>query len=200
MKDINDSWEKFLNPNILKDNLTIISLYNMTFEILKSKIESLVDDFFEVTRINEKKICNDEYKSSVLSLVNKNEQNYYVKASIKWLIEINILEKADWKLYDDLRVYRNDLTHEFQKYLIDDNFCFDNKKLHLLVDLFIRLEKNWIKEFEVILNPAFDNKKIELEDVTSMQIIILQIIYDIALNNEPEESFYLKLYNSSKNK
>ncbi|MDF1883488.1 hypothetical protein JHD49_05985 [Sulfurimonas sp. SAG-AH-194-C21] len=193
---INESWEKILNPSILKDNLISISLYIMTFELLKDKIETMVDDFYEVKYIGKDKKYKEEYEKSVLSLVSKKEKTHYITASLRWLISMNVLNVEDEKTYNILREYRNDLTHEFQNFLIDSNINFNVENMKLLADLFSRLEKQWIIEFEIPLNPDYDNKEIKIEETTSMQIIMLQLIYDIALNNEPEELYYSKFYES----
>lgn len=195
--EINKSWEQLLNPKILKSNLSFIALYIMTFELLKERIEKSVDGFFDIEykqneKGEEKKVENENYKNKVLSLINKEERKnkFYVKASIKWLITFNILDDNDENLYDELRIYRNKLTHEFQNYLIDNKKTLDLKKMESLISLFIKLEKNWILNFEVLINEDFDGKDIKWEDVSSGQIIILNIIHDIVFSDESTEWDY----------
>lgn len=184
---INESWEKLLNPEILKSNLSKISLYIMTFELLKDTIEKIVDNFFFIEykkdNGNKKKLINDEYKNEVLSLLNKKEkkENHHIIASLRWLIKFNFLDEKDENLYNDLRIYRNDLTHEFTKYLIDNEKNFDEKQMETLIELFIKLEKRWILEFEISVNPDYDNQDIKWDDVNSGTILILSLIHHIAL-------------------
>lgn len=197
MAKINNSWEQLLNPKILKSNLSFIALYIMRFELLKERIEKSVDEFFYIEyRKNEKgeieKEINEDYENKVLSLINKHERKnkFYVKASIKWLINFNILDENDENLFNELRIYRNELTHEFQNYLLDNKKTLDLKKMESLIGLFIKLEKNWILNFEVLVNEDFDGKNIKWEDVNSGQIIILNIIHDIVFSDESTEWDY----------
>jgi len=197
MTKINNSWEQLLNPKILKSNLSYIALYIMTFELLKERIEKSVDEFFYIEyKKNEKgeieKEINEDYENKVLSLINKYERKnkFYVKASIKWLINFNILDENDENLFNELRIYRNELTHEFQNYLLDEKKTLDKKKMGSLVNLFIKLEKNWILNFEVLVNEDFDGKDIKWEDVSSGQTIILNIIHDIVFSDESTEWNY----------
>jgi hypothetical protein len=197
MTKINNSWEQLLNPKILKSNLSYIALYIMTFELLKERIEKSVDEFFYIEyKKNEKgeieKEINEDYENKVLSLINKYERKnkFYVKASIKWLINFNILDENDENLFNELRIYRNELTHEFQNYLLDEKKTLDKKKMESLVNLFIKLEKNWILNFEVLVNEDFDGKDIKWEDVSSGQTIILNIIHDIVFSDESTEWNY----------
>ena len=198
MNNIDESWKKFLNPNTLKDNLISVSLYIMTFEIMKDNIEGKVDTFFNVSYSDNKKNISDEYNNEVLSLLSRKEKTYYVLGSLRWLKNMNIFDENDLEIYEELRLYRNDLTHDFQKYLIDIDNNFEIKKMKLLANLFVKLEKKWIKEFEICLNPDFDYNDVRLEDISSMQILVLNLISDIALNNEPDEFYYYKIYESLK--
>lgn len=195
------SWEQLLNPKILKNNLSFIALYIMTFELLKERIEKSVDEFFYIEyKQNEKgeikKEENEDYKNKVLSLLNDYERQnkFYVKASIKWLIYFNIFDENDENLYNELRIYRNELTHEFQNYLIDKKKILDTKKMESLVSLFIKLEKNWILNFEVLVNEDFDGKDIKWEEVNSGQITILNIIHGIVFSDETTEWDYYNFF------
>ena len=71
-ENIQKSWERFLNPESLKENLVISSLYITSFEILKDSIISKIKDFF-IEGIDEKGfIYSQKYNKEVLSLDNKN--------------------------------------------------------------------------------------------------------------------------------
>ncbi len=197
--EMNKSWEQLLNPKILKSNLSFISLYIMTFELLKERIEKSVDEFFDIEykqneNGEEKKLITEEYKNEVLSLLSKKEKNYYTLASIRWLITFNILDDNDESLYNELRIYRNKLTHEFQNYLIDNKKTLNLKKMESLIGLFIKLEKNWILNFEVLVNEDFDGKSIKWEDVSSGQIMILNIIHNIVFSDESTEWDYYNFF------
>ena len=183
--------KELLNPEIVKNNLSLISLYIMIFELLKDTIEKNVDDFFlieykEDNQGNKKKETNDNYKKNVLSLLDpKDNKNYYIKASLRWLQEANILDKEDEQIYNNLRKYRNELTHEFFMYIIENKeICKINMKL--LIDLFTKLEKKWIIEIEIPLNPDYDKKIIEEEDVDSYKLLTLDLIHDIALADKDD--------------
>jgi hypothetical protein len=189
--ELTKSWEKIFNQETLKSNLSLISLYIMTFELLKDSIETTVDNFFSIEYEkdkagNKKKIINEEYKVNVLSLLNEKERknNQYIKASLRWLKEFNILDSEDEIIYDELRIYRNDLTHEFITYLIDNEKNFDKIKMNLLIELFVKLEKKWVLEFEIPVNPDYDGQDIQRDDVSSGKLLILGLIHNILSHND----------------
>lgn len=66
-ENIQKSWERFLNPESLKENLVISSLYITSFEILKDSIISKIKDFF-IEGIDEK----------VLYIVKNTIKKYYL--------------------------------------------------------------------------------------------------------------------------
>lgn len=62
---------------------------------------------------------------------------------------------------------------------LDDGFYEDFKKMY---SIFCKIERWWILEYEVPLNPDFDNtnQKIEEKDVMSCNMAVLSLIMDIA--------------------
>ena len=65
----NNDWEKLFNQDNLKDNLSSIAFYIMTFEDLKDRIESIVDDFYGIEDYGKDKTIPEEYRKEVLSKV-----------------------------------------------------------------------------------------------------------------------------------
>ncbi|GAI34251.1 unnamed protein product, partial [marine sediment metagenome] len=78
--DVRISWERFLNPEILRTNLIVASLFITAFEMLKDSIIGHIRDFFTNGFDENGWIIDDKYKTEVLS---KNKSPLY--ASLAWL-------------------------------------------------------------------------------------------------------------------
>ena len=88
--DVNYSWERFLNPEILRTNLIVASLFITAFEMLKDSIIERIRDFFSHGFNEDGWIVSEDYKAKVLSL---NRSPLY--ASLEWLKGMNIIDDQD---------------------------------------------------------------------------------------------------------
>jgi uncharacterized protein YvpB len=79
-----NSWENFLNPKTLRENIIIASVFSMTYEILKQSIIGRIKDYFLIGFDENGYTYSERYKEKVLSL-NKNPLN----ASLAWLQNMN---------------------------------------------------------------------------------------------------------------
>jgi hypothetical protein len=75
------AWERFLNPDILRQNLILASLYIAYYEILKDSIIGRLKDFFAREWTKEGPMESETYKVKVLT---RNKSSIY--ASLSWLI------------------------------------------------------------------------------------------------------------------
>ncbi len=182
-KDIKQQWMNIMNPKILKPNLEFISLYITLYEMLEDTIIQKPRDFY--TLIDE--IDEVEYKSKVLDLYDPEKCPFIRKSSkvlissLLWWNDLEVISKEDIETFSHCKERRNALTHEMFKIItdgLDEGFFVDFNKMY---DLFCRIERWWIMEYEISLNVNFDNDYTEIkeEDVVSGNMVVLSLITDI---------------------
>ncbi|MBI2281861.1 MAG: hypothetical protein HYU68_14395 [Bacteroidetes bacterium] len=107
MSDNTDKWIKFLDPENLKGNLMSSSLYIASFELFKDYVVETVRSFFCFGYKDGQDIIGPEYLSSVQS-----KDKSTLKATLLWLKEMEAIDESDIELLEELRKYRNKLSHK----------------------------------------------------------------------------------------
>lgn len=182
-----DIWKSFLNPEILKANLIKSSLYIAAFEMLKDSIidhpKTLFTDGYE-----DGLIVDENYKSKILS---RNKSPLY--ASLDWFKEMETIKQADIEVFNNLKEYRNKLSHEMAssifKGIDDEEFT---KLFSELIILYEQIEKWWVINFELAIEPEINIKNVD--DVYSGSILMLKLMLDVAFSGEEESWKYYNEY------
>lgn len=189
-KEVQESWERFLNPVALRTNLVVASIYLAAFELLNESIVERIRDFF-FRGFDEAGIQTaPEYRTDVLS---KNRSPVY--ASLQWLKELGAIDDGDFTSFDRAKKCRNTIAHEMTRMMSeglpsDWPDCFEG-----MVSLLDKVEKWWIIYFEIPTNPDFDGKEIDESEIIPGRIAGLRMMLDIALGSEEESRFYLGEFN-----
>lgn len=183
--DIDKSWERFLNPEVLRTNLIVASLYITAFEMLKESIIDRIKNFFIDGFDESGWIINDKYRSEVLGL---NRSPVY--ASLQWLKNRDVINEDDIANFNDIKNCRNEIVHEITTYISNGSKIDPLPLFSKITDLLLKIEKWWIINVEIPVNPDFDDKDIDEEGIVPGGIITLRLLSDIALGTEKESKFY----------
>lgn len=196
MNTFHESWEKFLHPETLKGNLIAISLFITAFENFKDRIiekpESLFLTGFDGNGFI---IDKDKYQKEVLSLSQKKS---YLYASLLWFRKMDAIDDADIITFDSIRKHRNELAHKPMEFLANPEQSFDVTKFQNLITLLSKIEKWWFVNFEAAIDPDMLPDGTDPDKVISGSILLLQMMLDIALGNEPEDGFYYNVFKAQK--
>lgn len=195
-EEIKHQWMNVLDPKRLKPNLELISLYITLYEMLEDAILQKPRDFY--TLIDE--IDTEEYKTNVLGLYDPGKcplirkSNRVLISSLLWWKSMEAISDEDIEVFSHCKERRNALTHEMFKSItegLEDGFFEDFNRMYAL---FCKIERWWILEYELPLNPKFDNndKEIEEEGVMSGNMILLSVMMDIV--NNGFSKYYEELY------
>ena len=187
-ENVRTSWHRFLNPETLKSNLIIASIYSMCFEMLKTSIIEKIRDFFTNGFDENGMIISDEYYNEVLNL---NSSPLY--SSLLWLKSMRALDDKDIEDFEIIKECRNALTHEMLKFTSegiehDVNECFEK-----MVSLLKKIETWWFKYFEMEIDPD-RYKEVNPEEIIPGSIWSLQMLIDIALGSEDEAKTYYEYF------
>ena len=181
------SWENFLNPEVLRSNLIVTSIYITAFEILKKSIIERLKLFYANGFDQNGRIVSDDYRTKVLS---KNESPLY--ASLQWLKESSAISDTDLEQFKEIKKTRNRMAHEIPDLLGSEIVLDIAKPLGNLISLLNKIELWWITEVDIPTNPDFDGKEINHGEITPGPVISLQLMLDIALGSKEESSWYFK--------
>ena len=196
MTDNTKKWIDFLEPERLKSNLIYASLFIANFEAFNDYLEEVVKGFYTFGYKNGKDIVDEKYKLEVLSKDSK-----IINATLKWFIDNGAIDITDYDTYQNLRGYRNKLSHELMSLLfegIKDEFP---KKFAQLLELRFKVEKWWVINVEIPTNEDFDDKEINENEIMTSSQITNQIILDMLSGDEKKANYYrdelLKAFNTN---
>lgn len=190
-EQIRKSWENFLNPEVLRPNLIMASLYIAAFEMLKDTIVERIRDFY-ITGFD-KSIEKDggwlvdpRYQSDVLS---RNRSPVY--ASLDWLKESGAVDDQDIATFERTKECRNELVHRIFRMLSDGLPADLPERFADIIALLDKIERWWIVNVEIPVNPDFDHQQIDEARIMPGRIMGLRALLDIALGSERESKFYI---------
>jgi hypothetical protein len=179
------AWERFLNPDILRQNLILASLYIAYYEILKDSIIGRLKDFFAREWTKEGPMESETYKVKVLT---RNKSSIY--ASLSWLIENKVIDKNDFESFEHIKKCRNELAHELTE-LINKGIELQHlEAFGKLIHLLNKIEVWWILNVEIPTNENFADKQIYESHIIPGPIAMLQVLLDVALGDEERSKFY----------
>ena len=181
-------WERFLDPEVLRPNLILASIYIAAFEVLKNSIIERLR-FFYVSGFDQNgDIISPEYEDEVLA---KDKSLTY--ASLKWLKEHEAITDEDIEKFTKAKKCRNLLAHEITRMLMEglpDDF---GERFNDMTALLDKIERWWIIYFEIPINPelAENIDKIDLERIIPGPIASLKMMIDVALGSNETASYYI---------
>lgn len=135
-------------------------------------------------------ILSDSYKTEVLS---KSKSPLY--ASLLWFKDIGAIEEEDIEIFNAIKKHRNEVTHELIGFVSDSKKEFDTEQFKNLIDLLSKIEKWWLINFEIAINPDMMPEDANIDEVIPGPIWTLQLMLDISLGGEPEEGYYYNAFN-----
>lgn len=175
------SWAKFLNPDVLRGNLIAASIFIAAYEMLRASVIDQIRSFFS----HEFKDCvwipSPDYEKNCLAL-----DKSPFRASLVWLKQMGAVDEADISRIDLIRQHRNELAHDLPKFLATVD---DEVNVQLLVgiyELITKVDRWWIREVEMTIDPDFDGREIADEDITSGRMLFIQMMLRIATGEDSE--------------
>jgi len=183
---VHNSWEHFLNPEVLRPNLIIASLYIAAFELLKSTIVDRIRSFYFIGFDQNGLRIDPEYQTEVLS---RNRSPVY--ASLEWLKESHAIDDNDIVVFERVKKCRNDFAHAIAGMLMNGLPSDLPARFSEMVSLLDKIERWWIVNVEIATDPQFDGQEIDEQGIIPGPVIGLRLMMDIALGSDEESRKYL---------
>jgi hypothetical protein len=185
-KDNIDKWIKFLDPENLKGNLIFSSLYIASFEAFKDYVVEEVKFFYNTGFTGDEFTFDPKYETTV-----KAKDKSIVKATLLWLQESGAVTSEDIEQFDELRQYRNKLSHELITLLFEGLPEELPEKFSKLIELRVKIEKWWLLNIEIPTNPDFDNAgEIKEDEIMTSSQIFNRLVFDMLSGDEKKASYY----------
>jgi hypothetical protein len=171
---------KFLNPDAIRSNLMLSSLYLTAYELLKDAIIDNIKSFFSFEYTKEGKAIPDEqYKDEVVR-VHKD----LMHASCLWLKRNGVITETEVEEIENIRRHRNQVTHELPKLLIDPDLDLNIEYFVRIRELLEKIEMWWIKNVVIPTNSDFDGVEVNEKDIHPGRVTALDYIVSIALADQ----------------
>lgn len=187
--NIDQIWEEFLSPEVLRGKLISASIYLAAYEMLKDSIIGRLKDFYIFGFDEHRDRVDPRYKHEVLD-----RKPNVLYASLSWLQERGAIEQDDVATFEKLKACRNRIAHGMPRLAMAGS---DFGHLDLFPDLFTLLKKVetwWIVNVEIPTNEDFDGVEIDQEGIIPGPIMMVKMMLDIALGSEAEATAYLKAF------
>jgi hypothetical protein len=108
MNNAAESWERFLDPDVLRSSLLSATMFITAFELLKDCIVDRVRGFYTLGW-GDKTATSPECEQAVLV---RDKKRRALPASLDWLREHQAIDETDLEIFTRLANIRNQLAHE----------------------------------------------------------------------------------------
>ncbi len=181
-----ENWMRFLNPENLRGNLMLSSLYIAFFESFKDYFVSSVRGFYTTGFSGDKEIISKDYNLKV-----KSKSKNLTEATLLWFKEGNAITDNDLAIFEELRKCRNKCAHDLMNLLFDGLSEDLPEKFNQLFHLWVKIEKWWIINIEIPTETGEDNvSEINGDEIIAHSQVIKKLIFDVLAGDEKQLSYY----------
>lgn len=176
MNNAAESWERFLDPDVLRPSLLSATMFITAFELLKDCIVDRVRDFYTLGWGDKTATC-PEYEQKVLA---RDKKRRPLPASLGWLREHHAIKESDIETFNRLAAIRNQLAHELFGVVTGQVASEYESNFSALIALLRKVEVWWIVNVEMSTNPDYDGQEIDEDSITPGALISLRILIEVA--------------------
>ncbi len=181
-----EEWSNILAPEKLKSNLEFAALYIALYEKLEDTIITRVRDFFTLLESDDSEYIKhvlDLYDAKKCPRINKDCRSLI--SSLIWLVDSKAITDEDIQLLSKLKSMKNQFTHDMFLIIVQGLPEGVEALFAQMIDLFNRIERWWIIEFEIPISGNIDD--IDFDNIMSGNMLILHAILNITANNSNKD-------------
>ena len=186
------SWNKFLNPDSLKSNLIVASMFLAAYESLRASVIDQLKDFFCVGFDQNGFNYSPDYESKVLS-----KHKSPLRASLLWLKDMDVVTGSDLDRVDRIRKHRNEIAHDLPRFITESDSDVNVPLIVDICEMVAKIDQWWIREVEIPTNPDFTPEQLDSIDyagVTSGRMMFLRMMLEIATGDDEQASSYYNAF------
>ena len=166
--------------------MIMASVYIAAFEVLKISIIDRIKNFYTFGFDENGEIVEPDYQSKVLV---KDKSVLYT--SLKWLKESEAISDDDIDKFNQAKEYRNLIAHEIARLFMDGLPSDLPERFNDMVLLLDKIERWWIVNYEIPLNPELTDKDIIEDEIIPGPIASLQMMVKVALGSDEEANYFI---------
>lgn len=176
MPSVDASWEKFLNPESLKQNLLQGGLFLAAFEMLKDSLVGRPRDFFCFS-VADGSITTDLESPRYLAEVRSLHKHPYT-ASALWWRKQGAITDGDLDILREIREHRDQIAHNMPKMIGTIEHSIDLSLLTHTNTILAAIDNWWIQNIEAGIDPEQYEKftRDEMDEATSVSSLFLSMM------------------------
>lgn len=178
MDSVDDNWERFLDPDVVRPSLFLATMFITTFEILKDSVVDQIRGFYAIGFDEDGQTVGEEYQVQVLS---KNKSVLY--ASLQWLREHDAIDDQDLIRFEELKRTRNLLAHQLFAAVTGQVESKHQDQFGALVALLRKIGVWWVVNVEIPTSPDWDGQEIDESNIVPGSVLSLQMLIEVASGN-----------------
>ncbi len=173
------AWAKFLDPEVLRSNLIVASIFLAAYETLRTSIIDRIRSFFTFEFRNGEWVAGGDYQTKCFAL-----DKSPLRASLLWLKQMSAIDDADIARVDSIREHRNELAHDLPKFLGTADAEVNVQLLVGIYELVSKIDRWWIRYVDMSTDPEFDGREVADEDITSGNMLFMQVMLRTATGED----------------
>ena len=171
--------------------MLVASLFLTAHEILLTVVQDRIKGFLctESTIKNGEivykysKLFETEVLNRDIPFLDKKNRGYHLwYSSLLWLADNEVITPDEVHELEAVRCQRNDIAHKLKSLLLDDSISINTGLLIKLKQLVQKIERWWVINVEIPINPEFDGQTIDEENIKSGNMILLDYLIEIVLS------------------
>jgi hypothetical protein len=181
MADTRGAWSAFLNPEVMRTKLISAGLFLVAHEMLLDSILRHPRFFFHDTFTSvDGFVPGSEYTENVLALDPKGK-NDPLRGSIAWWRSMEAIDEADEIAIRRVTDARNNIAHEMTGMISGAKPPEFAEHFGTLMGLVNKIEKWWIINFEVAIDPDWAGDEIDEAGVVPGSAWMMDLLTQVAL-------------------
>ena len=184
-RNTKEQWAAFLNPEIVRSKLISAGLFLVAYEMLLDSIKRHPLHFFTDRWTINGPVPGEKYKIEILARDPKGK-NDALRGSIAWLQIMKVITVDDETAFHTVTDARNEIAHEMTAMVSGSKPPAFANHFDALMALLDKIEKWWIINVEIAVNPDFDGREIDEEGIVSGPSWIMHMHAQTALGEGDE--------------
>jgi hypothetical protein len=176
--DAMEQWEKFLEPEVVRQRLFNASLFITAFELLKDSIVGRLRDFYCIGFDASGPTVSEDYEARVLR-----RSKSVLYASLDWLRESDVIDADDLAAFERIRKARNGIAHALPALVFQGEDQEVEKRFPEAFALMKKIEVWWVLNLEIPTNPDYDGQEIDESGVVPGAVWMFQLMMEVASGN-----------------
>lgn len=163
-----NDFQDYLNPELIKNNLTLSGLYLVAYEQLQGAIIDNIREFFSFELQDGKPVPNEQYHEEVT-----NVDANLLHASCLWLHRQGIITEGEMGEIERISDHRNGVAHELFALLGENDLDVNIERFLQIRALLKKIELWWVLNVHIPASPELAGVEVSEENILPVRLAIV---------------------------